>query len=332
MSTDVFVSFQDAYLQQLRETYENPQYRNAPRGAHSSERLGVGFRILDPVQRQVSLPARRMNLVFNFAEALWYLSGSDRLSFIGHYAPSIGRYSADGQVLTGTAYGPRIFDYRGSGLDQWASVLDTLAGDRDSKRAVMQIFDPHELRVDGNIDVACTLGLQFMIRENRLCGIGFMRANDAFRGMVSDIFSFTFILELLARQLGVEVGTYHHQVGSLHVYDTDREWAADVLSEAALLTEPGPAFPAMPAGDNWPHIREVLAWERELRLDATRLSADELAAIDLPDYWRHVIGLFELYRQVRYRTDPDPGVLHTLPELYRSAVATRWPELFGARR
>ncbi|MGP4110784.1 thymidylate synthase [Streptomyces sp. 4N509B] len=329
MSPPAFATFEDAYLAQLRETFDRPEYRNAPRGAKSSERLGIAFRVRDPVQRHVSLRSRRTNLVFNFAEALWYLSGSDRLDQIGYYAPSIARYSADGQRLAGTAYGPRIFNHLGSGLDQWSSVLETLAGDTDSKRAVIQIFDPHELRVPGNIDVACTLALQFMIRDDGLCGVGFMRANDAFRGIVSDVFSFTLLLELMARQLDVPVAAYHHHVGSLHVYDTDRAWAGEVIAEAGARTEPPSRFPAMPAGDNWPHVHEVLAWERRLRENSARLSAADLAALDLPPYWRHVVGLFEVYRQIKHRTDRDARVVDALPDTFRTALVSRWPALAG---
>lgn len=330
MTATTFASFQDAYLWHLRAAFEEPEYRNAPRGAKSSELIGVSYRIEEPVQRVVALPSRKTNLVFNFAEALWYLSGSDRLSFIGYYAPSIARYSADGAVLTGTAYGPRIFDYGRTGLDQWRTVVRVLTEDRDSKRAVLQIFDPRELLVDGNIDVACTLALQFMIRDGALCGVGFMRANDAFRGMASDVFSFTFLLELMARELGVEVGTYHHHVGSLHVYDNDAGWAERVLDEAAAAPAAATAFPAMPPGDNWPYLREVLAWERELRLDATRLTAAQLDRLDLPAYWRHVVALFEFYRQLRHGTGVDPAVLAGLPPFYRSSVLNRWPAYPGA--
>jgi thymidylate synthase len=329
MTPNSFESFQDAYLHHLRAAFEQPEYRNAPRGNKSSELIGVSYRLEHPVQRLVTLPSRKTNLVFNFAEALWYLSGSDRLSWIGYYASSIARYSADGKTLAGTAYGPRIFDYGRTGLDQWQSVVRTLTDDPDSKRAVMQIFDPRELLVTDNIDVACTLALQFMIRDGRLCCVGFMRANDVFRGMASDVFSFTFLLEVLARQLDLGVGTYHHHVGSMHVYDTDAPWAERVLDEAAAATAPAPDFPAMPLGDNWPHVREVLAWERELRLDVTRLTPTRLARLDLPDYWRHVVGLFEVHRHIRYGTGVDTAVLDELPPSYRASVLNRWPKYAG---
>ncbi|MEF3113422.1 thymidylate synthase [Streptomyces chrestomyceticus] len=329
MNMPLYHSFQDAYLAQLRETFENSAYRNAPRGFRSRERIGVGFGLLDPVQRHVTLPARRANLVFNYAEALWYLSGTNGLDFIGHYASSIAHYSQDGRTLQGTAYGPRIFRHPPDGLDQWQNVLNTLREDPDSKRAVMQIFTPRELTVPGNIDVACTLALQFMIREGKLCTVGFMRANDAFRGMVSDVFSFTVLQEVMARELGVGVGSYSHHVGSVHVYDSDAPWADQVLAEAARSPAPPTPFPAMPPQDNWPCIQEVLNWEARLRTDSVRLSPSALERLDLPPYWRNVIGLFECYRQVRHGTGLAPQVAAVLPGLHRRALATRWPGHFA---
>jgi len=326
----VYPTFQDAYLAELDKTFNEPEYRNAPRGFPSSERLGVSFTITDAVQRHVALPARRANLIFCFAEALWYLAGTNDLSFISYYAPGIVKYSADGRTLQGTAYGPRIFRYPRVELDQWAGIGTVLREDPDSKRAVIQIFDPAELREPGNIDVACTLALQFLIRDGALCTVGFMRANDAFRGMVSDVFSFTMLQETMARQLGLSVGTYHHQVGSLHVYDSDAEWAGKVLAEAAgqPAGRAETPFPAMPDGDNWPHVRAVLAWERALRLGGAELSADQLRTLDLPDYWRHVVALFELQRRItRLGKRPCPDVLELLPAVVRDSVTGRWPHL-----
>jgi thymidylate synthase len=319
--------FQAAYLAQLRRTYDGPEFVNAPRGNKSRERIGVSFRIDDPVQRHITLPGRRTNIIFNFAEALWYLSGSADLDFISYYAPSIANYSQDGRTLSGTAYGPRIFRMGPSEVDQWDSLVRVLLADRDSKRAVMHIFEAGELLVPDNIDVACTIALQFMIREDALHGVGFMRANDAFRGVVSDVFSFTFLLELMATQLGVDIGTYTHHVGSFHVYDSDADWANRVLEEATgEVADPAP-FPRMPTGDNWPHVREVQRLEELLRTDRLRLDAAGLAGLDLPRYWRDVVALLEVQRQLQHRTAVDPDVVTGLPGLFRSLVVTKWPQL-----
>ncbi|MGH2843189.1 MAG: thymidylate synthase, partial [Solirubrobacteraceae bacterium] len=211
-----FDTFHEAYSTLLRSLVSKPAYRNAPRGFSSIEWIGVQYRLRDATQRIPLIPARRLNIVFNFAEALWYLSGRDDVTFIAYYAPSIRKYSADGVRLTGTAYGRAIFG-AASRPNQWRAVVEQLRTDPDSKRAVMQIFRGEELAVPDNLDVSCTLGLQFLIRGGALNAIGFMRANDIYRGMTSDVFSFTFLQELLARELGVRVGEYVHSVGSLHL-------------------------------------------------------------------------------------------------------------------
>ncbi|MFI0773145.1 thymidylate synthase [Streptomyces sp. NPDC021212] len=321
-----FPGFQDAYLHHVSDLLHDPQFHNAPRGFHSQERLGVAFTLEDPRRRLITHPARRTNLVFNVAEALWYLAGRDDLGYLAYYAPSVARYSADGRRLTGTAYGPRIFQYGTRGLDQWATVVDTLRQDPDSKRAVIQILHPHELRVADNPDVACTLCLQFLLREGRLHMVGYMRANDVYRGMVSDVFSFTFLQEMMARQLGAELGGYTHVAGSLHLYRPDLP-AARRLDAPLPADLPADAMEPLPEGDNRPYLAHVLRIEEELRTDALRLDRDRLDALDLPGYWSQVVALFELYRRVRHGTAPDDGLVDRLSPLYRQLMVTRFPAL-----
>lgn len=329
-----FETFEDAYLANLRLTYQEPTFRNAPRGFPSRERLGVAFTIRNPRERIVRAPARRLNIVFNFAEALWYLSGSDDLRMIAYYAPSMRRYSMDGERLTGTAYGPKIFSHGPNRVNQWDKAVETLRDDPETKRAVLQIFSPDEYLVESNIDVSCTMALQFMIREDALHAVGFMRANDAFRGVVSDIFSFTFLQEVMATQLGVGMGSYHHNVGSFHVYDSDEDWAAEVIAEskafadaAGIHSEP---FPVMAAGDNWPDIRLVLDYEVRLRTDELRLGASSIDELPLAPYWQQVVCLLEVYRQVVHEKRIDDDHLAVLNPTFRSMVAARWPQHLSA--
>lgn len=325
-----FNTFQEAYIYWLRTVFEDPEFRNAPRGFPSREKLGVSFGLRDPVQRHVPLASRRTNLIFNFAEALWYLSRTNDLEHIAYYAPGIRKFSANGHTLTGTAYGPRIFHNGADRIDQWKRVQKILQDDPDSKRAVIQIFECGELDITDNIDVACTLALQFFIRDGSLHGVSFMRANDAFRGIVSDVFSFTLLLELMARELGLDVGTYTHHVGSLHVYESDSAWARQVLADfSGHSSQPSLRFPEMPAGDNWPHVTEVLNIERQLRTGSLVLSAAQVEALDLPHYWQQIVALFEIYRQLRNGNRIDLNFLGMLDPVYRQATLTRWPDVFA---
>ncbi|MDN3055985.1 MULTISPECIES: thymidylate synthase [Streptomyces] len=327
-----FPGFQAAYLHHVADLLHDPQFHNAPRGFASQERLGVSFLLDDPRRRLITHPARRTNVVFNFAEALWYLAGRDDLDYLAYYAPSVARYSADGRCLTGTAYGPRIFRYGARSLDQWATVVDTLRQDPDSKRAVIQILRPEELHVTDNPDVACTLCLQFLLREGRLHMVGYMRANDVYRGMVSDVFSFTFLQEMMARQLGAELGGYTHVAGSLHLYQPDLPAARRLVDAPLPAGLPADAMDPLPEGDNRPYLTDVLRIEEQLRTDALRLDPDRLDALGLPGYWSQVVALFELYRRVRHGPGPDDpgpddGLVDRLSPLYRHLMVTRFPAL-----
>ncbi|MDQ2586673.1 thymidylate synthase [Saccharothrix yanglingensis] len=324
-----YATFQDAYLAHLRKIRDEPEFRNAPRGFRSREILGVSYRLADPRERVVRVPGRRTNIVFNFAEALWYLSASDSLEFMSFYAPSIDKYSADGRTLRGTAYGPRIFNFGGAGFNQWDSVVNTLRADPDSKRALIQIFAPEELLVTDNPDVACTIGLQFVIREGRLHAVAFMRANDAYRGTASDVFSFTLLQEVLAHQLGLELGTYTHVAGSYHLYESDSAFADRVLADegSAVHTDP---FPAMPAGDNWPAIRRVVELERQVRAGAVRLGRRDVEQSGLPRYWAQVLALLCLHARRKHERTVDPDLMDMLDPLYAGLVGNCWRDRVAA--
>lgn len=315
-----YPDFHRAYVDQLRLVFEAPTYFNAPRGYRSRERLAAQFQLGDPRQRAPFAPSRRVNIVFNFAEALWYLAGRDDLDFIEYYAPTMRSYSMDGHCLTGTAYGRKIF---GAGHRQYDTIIDLLSRDPDSKRAVIQIFDAGELRVPDNIDVSCTLGIQFLLREGRLHAVAYMRANDAYRGMVSDVFSFTMLQEFVACALGAELGTYTHVAGSLHVYEPDNARVAAVLADPAAAAPPPHCLPAMPRGDNRPAVASLLEIEEQLRQNRMQLPV-HVDRLSLPPYWAQVALLFETYRRIRRGERLTPDLLAALDPAYRFFVAHRW--------
>ena len=113
-----------------------------------------------------------------------------------------------------------------------------------------------------------------------------MRSNDVYRGFPGDVFAFTFLQELVARTLGLEIGTYSHFVGSLHLYDTDEEKARDYLNEGFQTPM---SMPAMPEGDPWASVQWLLRAER-----ATRSGVSELPASDINPYWLDLARLLRI--------------------------------------
>jgi hypothetical protein len=106
-----------------------------------------------------------------------------------------------------------------------------------------------------NPDVACTLALQFLIRDGRLHTVAFMRGNDVLLGLLCDVFSFTFIAEFAALQLGVPLGSYTHHVASMHVNEPDLPRVRAILAEPDPPDQPAPT---MPAGTGWDTLDAIV--------------------------------------------------------------------------
>lgn len=330
LTSPQFEGLQDAYVAVAGQIADHYEYVNAPRGNASRECLHLGFTLADPVSRVPFLASRKSNIVFHFAEALWYLWGRDDLEMMAYYAPQMRSYSMDGKTLRGSAYGARLFrSPPGGGQPDFGRVLDLIREDPATKRAVMTMFRPEELAIPGNLDVACVLAFQLFLRDGRLHAVCYMRANDADQGLLSDVFSFTLLQEFAARQLGVPVGTYTHYAGSMHIADRDLPRIRQVLAETRDGGRRGPlfAFPAMPEDASWADLEAVRVHEELLRTDRHRHTPGSIAATGLRPYWQQILLLFEAHRQVRHGEEPvDADVLSALDPGFRWLLRHRWPD------
>ncbi|GGX53686.1 thymidylate synthase [Streptomyces noursei] len=193
----------------------------SPRGMATHEVLDVTMRLTQPRARLLyAPPARIVNPAFAVAETVWHLSGTDA-PWIFDYNARLRQY-ADNGVLRG-AYGPRMRSWGGT-VDQLHRAVEILKDDPDSRRAIIQLYDPAR-DTAGHKDVPCTLGFRFNLRGGRLHMSTTMRGQDVWIGMPYDLFFFTTLHELVAGWLDADLGEYHHHVGSLHIYERDIEHA-----------------------------------------------------------------------------------------------------------
>ena len=242
-----------------------------PTKGPAKELSGALLEMSNPRSR-ISLTETRGKPYSCLGELCWYLAQTNDLDFICYYISDYINYS-DGRG----GYGPRLFNWRGT--NQFENVAALLDSRPHSRRAVIQLFDASDI-LGNNRDVPCTCTLQFMIRDNRLNLISYMRSNDAFLGLPHDVFCFTMLQEIMAAILSVELGTYRHMVGSLHLYEKDILSAEQFLDEGwQPTTSP---MPSMPAGDPRPQICDLLKAERAIRTTGD-LDAEGLDDID--PYW-----------------------------------------------
>jgi len=189
------------------------------RDGDTKETLGYVVQLNNPRANFLFNPRRKLKPHYAAGEFLWYYTGREDLDMIASYAPSYKRFSDDGETLNG-AYGPRI-------RNSMTLALLMLRITPDTRQSVIDIHNEEDtLTASGKLskDIPCTLSLQFLIRDGKLNLIVTMRSNDAWTGLPYDVFCFTSFQILMAESLGVEVGWYQHQAGSMHLYE--RHWAS----------------------------------------------------------------------------------------------------------
>ncbi|NQV15375.1 thymidylate synthase, partial [bacterium] len=176
------------------------------------------------------------------------------------------------------------------GLNQVETIIKRLRRKPHSRRAVIQLFEAEDIQ-DAHLDIPCTCSLQFMVRDRRLDMFTHMRSNDAYLGLPHDIFAFTMIQEIIARTLSIDIGTYKHFVGSLHLYDRNLDQANAYLDEGWQSTKKY-CMPSMPACDPSGSIKLLLAAEEDLRLNG---SLDLMEFQKLDPYWMDLIHLLRIF-------------------------------------
>ena len=187
--------------------------------------------LTNPRDRLLSFNEMRNIKRYCYGEALWYLSGSNRLDFISKYSKFWNKISDDGMVCN-SAYGKYIFAdkyYDGiKHISQWEYVKQTLQKDIMSRQALIHI---KPIQTMPTKDVVCTTTLQFMVRDGKLDLIVNMRSNDFVKGLTYDVFQFTLLQELMAAELdGIKLGRYVHIANNLHLYESDVDMVTKMIA------------------------------------------------------------------------------------------------------
>lgn len=224
----------------------------SPHGRATREMLGVAVTVNDIRDNVIQIPERKLNYHFMVAEALWVLMGRDDVAMLAHYNNNIAQFSDDGKTFAG-AYGPRI-------KYQLPRIIEALTKQPDTRQAVISIWD--RMPAPGTKDVPCTVSMQFLVRDQALSLIVYMRSSDAWWGLPYDIFTFTSIQSALAYELKVKPGRFLLWLASSHIYETHVEAAlrmyahTDPKTWGTYLSPQLPGFPP----------ESITAHERKARL------------------------------------------------------------------
>ena len=207
------------------------------KGEHVPSRIGntrhltdYTFCLHDPRQCIIYSSVRKLSAKYMLAELQWYFSGSNLVSDIGKYAKMWNTLTDDGTTVN-SAYGYRIF--KQFGFNQLQFVVDKLKQDIHSRQAVIHIKDASDKPTK---DTPCTCLIQFVVFRGRLNAHTYMRSNDIWFGTPYDVIFFCILQQIVAKAVGLPLGSYYHTVGDLHVYEKNiKPYSKDSVME-------GPGF------------------------------------------------------------------------------------------
>lgn len=198
---------------------------SAPRGQGTVETLNWSAEIADPSALTLDIGTRNMRSFIGAVEALQLVGQTSTPDIIADKCPSLFTFTDYGNF--DGAYGLRIHG-------TLPRVVWMLADDPDTRRAVLPIHSREDIDKDTK-DVPCTQAIQFLLRGSRLNMRVTMRSNDAWLGLPYDVLQFQVLQLAVAAALGVPVGSYHHSVGSLHLYDRHVAAAKEAAASPFVL-------------------------------------------------------------------------------------------------
>lgn len=173
-----------------------------------------------PEERVLFNPERDANPVFHLLEAIWMFAGRDDAAFLLPYNARMSEYAEEDGHIHG-AYGHRWRDF--FGVDQISGVIRMLKKDPTTRRAVIQMWSAGgDLGIDAR-DLPCNTQIYFTVRNNMEFKVLDMtvccRSNDILWGAYgANAVHFSMLQELIARSVGVGVGTYRQFSNNFHAY------------------------------------------------------------------------------------------------------------------
>jgi len=218
-----------AYQMALKEVLDKGEIVS-PRGQQTREISPLITIIENPQKRVIPFVNRQINPLLSLVQMLWYFQGRDDVEMPSFYAAQLKKYA---NHLTGKfdgAYGPRIVNYDGK-INQLDAMYLRLSIDKDSRRALMTIYDPTRDFLETSVDVPCNFGAQAMIRNGKLDWYQFIRSQDLFWGYSYDLTEFSLMQAIMAGWLHLDVGKFTNICTSAHLYKKDWEAAERIIAE-----------------------------------------------------------------------------------------------------
>jgi thymidylate synthase len=175
----------------------------------------VGFYMRAPLDNNIKTSWRKWNPKYAEREWQWYLSQNRSVEELKKHAPIWDKMHG-GDNIVNSNYG-----WQWGRSNQLDKTIEQLKKNKNTRQAWISIFDGKE-KDQYQYDTPCTLAVGFNVHpcaDNELNMTVLMRSNDLVYGFCNDQYCFSKLQELVATELGLEVGTYYHFAHDMHIYE-----------------------------------------------------------------------------------------------------------------
>jgi thymidylate synthase len=129
----------------------------------------------------------------------------------------------------GPVYGRQWRNF--SGVDQITDVIEQIKENPDSRRLIVSAWNPVDIpeMVKAGLP-PCHCLFQFYVQDGKLSCQLYQRSADAFLGVPFNIASYSLLVMMIAKIVGLEAGEFVHTFGDLHIYSNHMEQVKVQLS------------------------------------------------------------------------------------------------------
>ena len=131
----------------------------------------------------------------------------------------------------GDVYGGQWRHWRkrdGGFIDQIDNVIKQIKETPDSRRMIVTAWNPED--VPTSALPPCHVMFQFYVVDGKISVQLYQRSGDMFLGVPFNIASYALLLNMIARETGLEVGEFVHTLGDAHIYRNHFNQVKELLS------------------------------------------------------------------------------------------------------
>lgn len=226
-----------AYLDQLQYILDNGTVRGDRTGVGTTSVFGLNARY-NMADGFPAVTTKKLAWKVMSSELLWFISGSTNINDLKavyehnriwdanyeDYIKRLGLEVSDGDSLQGEmgrVYGSQWRAWRttdGREIDQLQEAIELIKSNPESRRIIVNAWNPGEAAVDQVALPPCHSFFQFYVADNKLSLQMYQRSADMFLGVPFNIASYSLLLHMVARVTGTVAHEFIHTIGDAHIY------------------------------------------------------------------------------------------------------------------